>query len=159
MAPYLSGPAVELLNMVIRPVTRCFLGLCLSEPCVLYLLPRLSPWQARIGRGLASIPDGRPTPTTFNPLEWDYYGKIGTWSRWFNLLWSKTGDLFMDNLIFLPVLVVVVPALVLLRWLARRQQQQEVALPAEDDAEAALLDAMDDDAVPEHEDVDENEKV
>lgn len=107
-----------------------------------------------------TMPCGRlaMVQTTFKPLEWDDYGKIGTWSRWFNLLWSKTGDLFLGNLISLPILGVVVPALVLLRWMARRQRQK-VALPAEDDVEAALLDSEHEDTTPEDDYVDDVEKM
>jgi hypothetical protein len=106
-----------------------------------------------------TMPCGRlaMAQTAFNPLEWDDYGKIGTWSRSFNLLWSKTGDLFWNNLIFLPILVVVVPALILLRWMASRKLQ-EAALLAEDDAEAALLAGEHADDAPEYESVDDDEK-
>ncbi|OAG11580.1 uncharacterized protein CC84DRAFT_1080633 [Paraphaeosphaeria sporulosa] len=108
-----------------------------------------------------AMPCGRlaMAQTTFKPLEWDDYGKIGTWSRWFNLLWDKTGELFLENLIYLPVVIVVVPALVLLRWMTRRQQQQQVALPTENDAEAALVDSEHQDTTPEAEYVDREEKV
>jgi hypothetical protein len=34
--------------------------------------------------------------TASNPMEWDYYGKIGTWSRFFNWLWSKTGAILVQ---------------------------------------------------------------
>ncbi|KAL5423041.1 hypothetical protein PMIN04_004208 [Paraphaeosphaeria minitans] len=63
-----------------------------------------------------------------------------------------TGEVFLENLIHLPMLVVVVPVLVLLRWMARRrqQQQQEQEL-AEDDAETALLDSEHEDVIPEAE--------
>lgn len=51
----------------------------------------------------------------------------------------------------------MVPALILLRWVASRKQL-EVALLAEDDAEAALPDGEHAEDTPEHEDVDEDEK-
>ncbi|KAJ4350358.1 uncharacterized protein N0V89_008979 [Didymosphaeria variabile] len=99
--------------------------------------------------------------TVFNPLEWDRYGKIGTWSRAFYMLWSKTRDAFWANFTFLPILVILVPVIVLFRWMARKQQ--EVAVPVEDDAEAALLGSEHEDAPPEHDDVPgchmEDEKV
>jgi hypothetical protein len=95
--------------------------------------------------------------TAFNPLEWDDYGKIGTWSRFFNWLRSKTGDLFLDNLLFLPIVAVVVPALILLRWMASKKLQEAAPL-AEDDAEAALLDGEHADDAPEYEAVAADEK-
>ncbi|KAL1591997.1 hypothetical protein SLS60_011589 [Paraconiothyrium brasiliense] len=99
--------------------------------------------------------------TVFKPLEWDHYGKIGTWSRAFYMLWSKTRDAFWDNFVFLPILVVLVPVIVLFRWMARKQR--EMAVPIEDDAEAALLDSEHEDAPPEYDDVsgcsNEDEKV
>jgi hypothetical protein len=33
--------------------------------------------------------------TASNPMEWNYYGKIGTWSRFFNWLWSRTGAILV----------------------------------------------------------------
>lgn len=100
--------------------------------------------------------------TKFNPLEWDGFGQFGTWSRWFNVLWSNVGSFFGNILVLLRFLVVLAPVILLFRWRAR-QQQHVNAVPVGDDAALALLVGENADAPPDFEDVSqehvEGEKV
>lgn len=90
--------------------------------------------------------------TSFNPLEWDHYGKLGTWSRSLNMMWFRMLHIFWDFLPLVIISIVVIPIVLFVRWVAKRGSQRKMDA-AEDDAEAACLVVEHDDAPPEYEDV------
>lgn len=86
------------------------------------------------------MPCGKPAmvKTEYNPLEWDYYGKIGTWER----TWTKIPDDIAEFIWYKgPGLVFVSIILGLLCVVRRRQllARQKATEEAMEDAEAALL--------------------
>ncbi|KAJ4299445.1 hypothetical protein N0V90_004690 [Kalmusia sp. IMI 367209] len=88
--------------------------------------------------------------TAFNPLEWDSYGKFGTWSRSFNLLLWNMGELFWNNLPLFVIMAILIPLVTLAHWVVRRQQLR-AATSDVDDAETGLLEEDYEDAPPTYE--------
>lgn len=110
---------------------------------------RVKPFQMSCGK-LAML------QTDFNPLEWDYYGKIGTWSRTWHLMLWRTAHFFEANGLVLIVVALICGVVTLVRRRMMRRQEKANAYMA-DDAEAALLVVECDDAPPEYDDVPEFE--
>ena len=49
--------------------------------------------------------------TSYNPLEWDYYGKFGTWDRTMHKVLGEVGDFFDENglyIILISIIAIVV---------------------------------------------------
>ncbi|KAF2133708.1 hypothetical protein P153DRAFT_280453 [Dothidotthia symphoricarpi CBS 119687] len=87
---------------------------------------------------------GRPAivKTTFDPAEWDEFGKFGTWSRIMNLVLGNLGGFWYDNFqhnarVLLLALWLAITVFLVRRWHQARQEEKDVL--AEDDAESALL--------------------
>ncbi|KAG9185645.1 hypothetical protein G6011_06976 [Alternaria panax] len=73
--------------------------------------------------------------TTFDPSEWDEYGKIGTWSRTWDFL---VGRLHLGgNALLLPLLALLAASLVMARRVFLRRQQEN--FDTDSDSETALL--------------------
>lgn len=73
--------------------------------------------------------------TEYNPLEWDYYGKIGTVTRTLRLMLSS----ITDSWGVLTFWAVVISAAVFFRRRIVREQQEKALAEAREEAEAALL--------------------
>jgi len=73
--------------------------------------------------------------TTFDPSEWDQYGRVGTWSRTWNTL---VGKLHLGkNALLLPLFALLAASLVMVHRLFLRRQQENFG--TDSDAETALL--------------------
>lgn len=77
--------------------------------------------------------------TAFDPTEWDEYGKFGTWSRTWNLIIGRLGDYWSDhledNMLMLPLVVMLAVSIVMASRLYHSRQQDG----KDSDAETALL--------------------
>jgi len=77
--------------------------------------------------------------TTFDPTEWDEYGKFGTWSRTWNLVIGRLGDYWSDhledNMLMLPLVFMLAVSIVMASRLYHSRQQDG----RDSDAETALL--------------------
>ncbi|KAH7130139.1 hypothetical protein B0J11DRAFT_457129 [Dendryphion nanum] len=99
--------------------------------------------------------------TNYNPLEWDYYGRIGTWPRTFAKMSSKTFHFIESNAFVLVALVAVFGLYkFVVTWRIVAQRRAEAAMiKDQQDVEFALLtspDFDDDeeyDAPPDYDDV------
>jgi hypothetical protein len=88
----------------------------------------------------------------YNPLEWDYYGKIGTWSRTWNMLPVEAWSWFERNWFNLHVVIFVSILISVVRRRIVQSRQEAAVLRAGEDQEAALLVDESADAPPEYED-------
>ncbi|RMZ74693.1 arabinogalactan endo-beta-14-galactanase [Pyrenophora seminiperda CCB06] len=77
--------------------------------------------------------------TAFNPAEWDEYGKFGTWKRTWNLVISQLGDYWSDhledNMMLLPLLVLLAVGMLIANRLYQSRQQDD----RDADTETTLL--------------------
>ncbi|KAF7577526.1 hypothetical protein A1F96_09677 [Pyrenophora tritici-repentis] len=77
--------------------------------------------------------------TTFDPNQWDEFGKFGTWSRTWNLVIGRLGDYWSDhledNMMLLPLLVLLSVSIVMASRFYQSRQQDD----RDSDAETALL--------------------
>lgn len=85
--------------------------------------------------------------TTFDPNEWDNYGKLGSWSWFWNMVSAKISqywfDNFQHNALVLPLALMLAFVIFFSRvWYLRRQQEKSM------DAEYALLDCDHDELPP-----------
>jgi hypothetical protein len=99
------------------------------------------------------MPCGKPAMlmTEYDPREWDYYGKQGTFERsWNRFTWGMLEWLDSNALVLITVFVTA-GIVSIVRRRMKCTQKQAVAL-VEDDAEAAHLVAEYDDAPPEYTD-------
>lgn len=94
------------------------------------------------------------TRTKYNPTEWDYYGRFGSWTRSWHLVLWRSLDFFERTAPLLIIFSVILGVFGLVRWVKKRNQKRAVAL-AKDDAEATLLAPGYEDA-PEYDDDPEN---
>lgn len=90
--------------------------------------------------------------TVFNPREWDKYGKLGSWSRVWNMVFGKIGQYWLDhvqhNALLLPLALLLTFVLFFARvWYQRRQQDKTI------DAEYALLESTQDGMPPPYSDI------
>lgn len=137
--PYLGGEPVmldgedrKLVQLLLRQQNETS-EMFIEDIQVVTRKDRAQPYRMKCGR-LAMV------RTTFDPTEWDEYGKIGTSSRVQNLVVGKVGDFWSDYVE--PNMVVLALAL----WLAigvimfRRQywQRQQEKRLLDGDAEFAL---------------------
>lgn len=90
--------------------------------------------------------------TGFNPMQWDYYGKIGTTTRTIHRIMWGTVAFFKGPGLLLILVSVVFGIVNLVRWRVRRNKEQ-VAAQVKEDAEAALLAPECDDSPPDYFDV------
>jgi hypothetical protein len=93
--------------------------------------------------------------TTYDPREWDVYGKLGTWSRTWSYGLEQASRFWFDKVqssaVLLPLaLLAVIGVAMLRRFRQRRQQENETV---EDDAESALLGSGYDDEPPAYADI------
>jgi hypothetical protein len=72
--------------------------------------------------------------TTFDPSEWDEYGKFGTWSRTWNFLAGRVH--LGEHALLLPLLALLVASLVMARRLFLQRQQAKSG--TDSDAETLL---------------------
>jgi hypothetical protein len=95
---------------------------------------------------------GKPAmvQTTFDPNEWDENGKLGTWSRTWNIVIAKLGDFFQHNALLLPLNCLLAICLVMGRHLYQSRQQEK---SCREDAETAALGRDDDDTPPPYADI------
>lgn len=121
--------------------------LLIEEVSVVKRADRVQPYRMKCGR-LAMI------QTTYDPREWDIYGKYGTWERMQNLVVDKVTDFwsdYMKDFIMFPLGMMSVYCLVLARrWFERRRARKATV---GDDAEVALLSSGYDDAPPAYADI------
>ncbi|KAJ8110724.1 hypothetical protein OPT61_g6502 [Boeremia exigua] len=88
---------------------------------------------------------GRPAmvKTSFDPSQWDKYGKLGSWSRMWYKMFGKIGEYWLENIhhaLLLPLALLFAFVVFFVRvWFQRRQQDKAT------DAEYALLDTEEDD--------------
>ncbi|KAH5279160.1 hypothetical protein HBI71_024940 [Parastagonospora nodorum] len=101
---------------------------------------RTQPYRMKCGR-LAM------TQTTYDPREWDAYGKFGTFERTWNVFVSQ----FVMNFAGLPAIILGTFCIFIARFCYQRRNQE--AEPKEDDAEIALLGAESGDAPPAYADI------
>lgn len=85
--------------------------------------------------------------TAFDPNEWDKYGKLGSWSRFWNMVSIKISHYWSDNIqhnaLALPLALMLAFVIFFARvWYQRRQQDKTM------DAEYALLETEHDDLPP-----------
>lgn len=85
---------------------------------------------------------GRPAimTTSFNPLEWDSYGQIGSLTHGWNVFWHRTFSFFMGPGLVLIVLTAVVGlGAVVKRHIQGRRERALERCADEEDAGVALL--------------------
>ncbi|RAR13352.1 arabinogalactan endo-1,4-beta-galactosidase [Stemphylium lycopersici] len=108
--------------------------LSIADVQVVEAKDRAQPPRMKCGR-LAMI------QTTFDPNEWDDYGKFGTWARTWNLVVGKLGDFWTghleDNILLLPLTLLLAVSIVLARRIYQSRQQENAG--RDSDAETALL--------------------
>jgi hypothetical protein len=114
--------------------------LSIEEISIVKRTDRVQPYRMKCGR-LAMV------QTTYNPREWDTYGKYGTWKRIQNMVEEKASEFWFDwlqHVIRFPLGLLVAGCAVLAY---RRFEQIRAARKATiaDDAEFALLDSAYDD--------------
>ncbi|KAF1931120.1 uncharacterized protein M421DRAFT_57099 [Didymella exigua CBS 183.55] len=85
--------------------------------------------------------------TSFDPNEWDRYGRLGSWSRFWNMVSVEIAQYWSDNIqhnaLALPLALMFAFVVFFARiWFQRRQQDKTM------DAEYALLDCDHDDLPP-----------
>lgn len=90
--------------------------------------------------------------TSFHSNEWDEYGKLGSWSRMWNMVFGKIGQYWSDhiqhNALLLPLALLLAFVVFFARvWHQRRQQDKAM------DAEYALLESTNDDLPPAYSDI------
>ncbi|KAH6621733.1 hypothetical protein C7974DRAFT_397042 [Boeremia exigua] len=90
--------------------------------------------------------------TSFNPSEWDSYGKLGSWSRTWNMFSVRMGQYWLDNIqhnaLLLPLVLLLAFIIFFVHvWYQRRQQDKDM------DAEYALLESEQDDLPPAYSDI------
>ncbi|UPX20028.1 uncharacterized protein EKO05_0010274 [Ascochyta rabiei] len=90
--------------------------------------------------------------TLFDPNEWDEYGKLGSWSREWNMVFGKIGQYWEDhiqhNALLMPVALLLAFFIFFVRvWYQKRQQEKTM------DAEYALLESAHDDLPPAYSDI------
>lgn len=100
---------------------------------------RVQPYRMRCGR-LAMV------QTSYDPSEWDEYGKYGTWARTQKLVFDKTSDFWSENvednaLVFPLAMLLAFSVVMLRRWYQSRQQGM---VAKADDVEIALLSSFED---------------
>ena len=109
-------------------------ALSIADVQVVEAKDRIQPPRMKCGR-LAMI------QTTFDPNEWDDYGKFGTWARTWNLVVGKLGDFWTghleDNILLLPLTLLLAVSIVLARRIYQSRQQENA--DRDSDAETALL--------------------
>jgi hypothetical protein len=98
---------------------------------------RVQPYRMKCGR-LAMV------QTTYDPREWDKYGKYGTWIRMYNFVLGEIG--------MWPLALSFAGLFVLLSRRLRQQGRHQVTA-LEDDTEIALLAAEHEDAPPAYADI------
>lgn len=84
--------------------------------------------------------------TSFDPSEWDKYGRLGSWSRFWNMISVKVSEYWFENVqhnaLMLPLALMFAFVVFFARvWHQRRQQEKSM------DAEYAMLEC-DDDSLP-----------
>jgi hypothetical protein len=94
---------------------------------------RMEPWETEDGQ-LAM------DQTSYNPSEWDEYGKYGTWARVQSIVKGVPGDMWLDwlkqdPLIFSLIVPISCSLFLLLFWY---QRWQHVNLAVEDDEVASM---------------------
>jgi hypothetical protein len=85
--------------------------------------------------------------TSFDPDEWDKYGKLGSWSWFWNMVYANIHQYYSDNIqhnaLVLPLALMAAFIIFFARvWYLRRQQDRTM------DAEYALLDCDHDELPP-----------
>ncbi|KAF2267172.1 hypothetical protein CC78DRAFT_577373 [Lojkania enalia] len=75
--------------------------------------------------------------TEYNPLEWDYYGKFGTWSRAMHRLLWTLGSFLQHNAPFIIIFSIICKVIIVRRHINRRKAQAAELL-GEEDTEAAV---------------------
>lgn len=90
--------------------------------------------------------------TTFDPNEWDEYGKLGSWSRIWNKIFGKIGQYWLDhiqhNALLLPLALLLAFVVFFTRvWHQKRQQGKTM------DAEYALVESSYDELPPAYSDI------
>ena len=89
--------------------------------------------------------------TSFNPDEWDEYGRLGSWSRVPYMMFGKVKTYWVDHQSNIPVLllalVFAVCFFIARAWAVRRLQEKTM------DAEYALLEPSHDDLPPAYSDI------
>jgi hypothetical protein len=92
--------------------------------------------------------------TTFDPNDWDDYGRLGTWSRTWNILVEKLGQFWVEkleaNALLLPLIFLLAICVVMARRLYQLRQQERLC---REDAETALLGRDDDNTPPPYADI------
>lgn len=90
--------------------------------------------------------------TLYDPKEWDQFGKLGTWSRTWNLIFSKIGSAWSDNLQSNPMMIPLALMLAFGVVMARRwyHQRHQGRIVAEEELEITLLGSYYEDAPPEY---------
>ncbi|KAF2621943.1 hypothetical protein BU25DRAFT_435166 [Macroventuria anomochaeta] len=90
--------------------------------------------------------------TAFDPNEWDEYGKLGSWSRVWNMVFGKIGQYWLDHIQHNALLLPLALLLAFLIFFARvwhQRGQQEKAM----DAEYALLESTQEGLPPAYSDI------
>jgi hypothetical protein len=106
---------------------------------------RVMPFQMKCGRFAIF-------KSSFNPLEWDYYGQFGTSSRSWNMFLHGMRKFFMGPGLLLVIFTVIVGAVKLAKRSIAKRREEKI-----EDAEIALLESECEDALPEYDDVPEFE--
>jgi len=89
--------------------------------------------------------------TSFKPSEWDEYGKLGSWSHTWNMVFGKIGqwlDRIQHSALLLPLALLVAFIIFFARVGCQRRQQDKTV-----DAEYALVDTEDFDLPPAYSDI------
>lgn len=120
-------------------------GLLIQDVQVIERKDRAVPFRMKCGN-LAVV------QTSYDPNEWDKFGKLGTWSRTWTLISSKIegawSDNLQSNLIMIPLAIMLAFCVVMgRRWYHQRHEENTAE---EDGVEIALLRSYYEDAPPEY---------
>lgn len=91
--------------------------------------------------------------TTFDPTEWDQYGRIGSYERLWNIAIGKDSswsEYYQDNVLRISLVLLAIMALVVVRRHYQVKRERELL---GEDAEVALLSEEYDDAPPAYADM------
>jgi hypothetical protein len=101
---------------------------------------RTPPWQTKLGQPAM-------VQTSYNPNEWDRYGKHGTWARTQSLIKGMLGDIWLkclqNNTLLLPYALLLACGIIMLRLWHKRRLHTKSAV---EDDEIVLLGSVDKDA-------------
>ncbi|XPS95481.1 hypothetical protein M3J09_004771 [Ascochyta lentis] len=140
---HFDGEGRKIVQVLIKHVKSTDVSseeLSIEDIQVVEISQRVQPIRMKCGK-LAMV------KTSFDPNEWDEYGKLGSWPRVWNMVFGKIGqywkDHFQHNALLMPLELLLAFVIFFARvWYVKRQQEKTM------DAEYALLESAHDDLPP-----------